>query len=128
MEINMRMIGKIWSKLRRNNDNRGMSLVEILCAVAIFSVVAATVSGIVIVSSRLYNKGVTQTSLQQEAQYIANQVGYIIKGANQIDANSSMGGYSGIKVVTMFFFIVPKLTEAVPSFTSTTSPGIATHI
>lgn len=100
MEINMRMIGKIWSKLRRNNDNRGMSLVEILCAVAIFSVVAATVSGIVIVSSRLYNKGVTQTSLQQEAQYIANQVGYIIKGANQIDANSSMGGYSGIKVVT----------------------------
>ena len=55
-----------------NRDDRGMSLVEVLCAVAIFSLVAAVIAGVVTVSARIYRNGVSQTSLQQEAQYLSN--------------------------------------------------------
>ena len=37
-----------------NRDDRGMSLVEVLCAVAIFSLVAAVIAGVVTVSARIY--------------------------------------------------------------------------
>lgn len=68
---------------KKRND-RGMSLVEVLCAVAIFSLVAAVVAGVVTVSSRIYRSGVTDTSLQQQAQYATNLIGNLIKDANTV--------------------------------------------
>lgn len=64
-------------------DNRGLSLVEVLCAVAIFSLVAATIGTVIVISARTYNKGITETSLQQEAQLAANRISTIVQDANE---------------------------------------------
>lgn len=77
-----------------SRDNRGLSLVEVLCAVAIFSLIAATIGTIIVVSARTYRNGVTETSVQQEAQLAANNIGNIVK-----DACSVMYGESGLKFI-----------------------------
>lgn len=68
---------------KRNNrrDDRGMSFVEVLCAVAIFSMIAVTIGTVIVVSARTYRKGVSETSVQQEAQLAANNIGNIVKDA-----------------------------------------------
>lgn len=78
-----------------NRDDRGMSLVEVLCAVAIFSLVAAVIAGVVTVSARIYRNGVSQTSLQQEAQYLSNQIGNLVKDANKVGTGTidTVSGY-----------------------------------
>ena len=43
-------------------DNRGLSLVEILCAIAIFSMIAAAIGTVIVLSSRTFRRGVTETS------------------------------------------------------------------
>lgn len=77
-----------------SRDNRGLSLVEVLCAVAIFSLIAATIGTIIVVSARTYRNGVTETTVQQEAQLAANNIGNIVK-----DACSVMYGESGLKFI-----------------------------
>lgn len=62
-------------------DNRGLSLVEVLCAIAIFSMIAAAIGTVVVLSARTFNRGVTETSLQQEAQLVANRIGTIVQDA-----------------------------------------------
>lgn len=62
-------------------DNRGLSLVEVLCAIAIFSLVAAAIGTVIVLSARTFNRGVTETSLQQEAQLVANRIGTIVQDA-----------------------------------------------
>lgn len=62
-------------------DNRGLSLVEILCAIAIFSMIAAAIGTVIVLSSRTFRRGVTETSLQQEAQLVANRIGTIVQDA-----------------------------------------------
>jgi type II secretory pathway pseudopilin PulG len=84
-----------------HSDNKGISLVEILCAVAIFSLIAATISSIVVVSTRTYGKGVTETSMQQEAQLAANRIGELVKDANNAtstDASGSTGGTLTLRI------------------------------
>lgn len=73
----------------KKQNNQGMSLVEVLCAVAIFSLVAAVVAGVVTVSARIYRSGVTDTTLQQQAQYATNLIGNLIKDANTVKSSSS---------------------------------------
>lgn len=62
-------------------DNRGLSLVELLCAIAIFSLIAAAIGTVIVLSARTFNRGVTETSLQQEAQLVANRIGTIVQDA-----------------------------------------------
>lgn len=62
-------------------DNRGLSLVEILCAIAIFSMIAAAIGTVIVLSSRTFRRGVSETSLQQEAQLVANRIGTIVQDA-----------------------------------------------
>lgn len=62
-------------------DHRGLSLVEIICAVAIFSVITATIGGVLVFSSRTYSRGSTEAAVQQEAQFAANRISGIIQNA-----------------------------------------------
>lgn len=64
---------------KKKEDNRGLTLVEVVCAVAIFSLIAATIGGIVVISSRTYRNGSVETAVQQEAQLAANRIGDIIQ-------------------------------------------------
>jgi hypothetical protein len=64
--------------------NKGFSFVEILCAVAIMSLVSITVGTVIVVSARTYRSGVSETTVQQEAQLAANTIGNVIKDASKV--------------------------------------------
>ena len=76
-------------RLGSKRGNQGFTLVEVLCAVAIFSMLASIVAGVVTVSARFYRNGVSDTSLQQEAQYLTNQVGNLVKDATKVGVNGT---------------------------------------
>jgi prepilin-type N-terminal cleavage/methylation domain-containing protein len=65
-------------------DNKGFSFVEILCAIAIMSLVSVTVGTVIVVTARTYRSGVSETTVQQEAQLAANSIGNIIKDASKV--------------------------------------------
>lgn len=79
-----KLLAKINEAKKSNTGNRGMTFVEVICAVAIFSLVSVTIGGIIVFSARTYKKGVSETSIQQEAQLAANNIGNIIKDACSI--------------------------------------------
>ena len=53
-------------------SNRGVSLVELICTVAVLGVILVAVCGAMIVSSKNYSNGITSVTLQQEAQTTSN--------------------------------------------------------
>ncbi|MGN0425491.1 MAG: PilW family protein [Acetatifactor sp.] len=58
--------------------NRGLSMVELICAIAIVSLLGTTVSSIMVVSANTYRRGAAETEVQQEAQLVANQISDLI--------------------------------------------------
>lgn len=80
---------RTWTKKR---DNRGLTLVELLCAIAILSVLAAAVGSVLVVSAKNYQRGTSEINLQQEAQLTANQIADLVidtTAALQYDAPSA---------------------------------------
>lgn len=65
-----------WRKGKR--DNRGLTLVELMCAIAILGLIGAAVSGVMIVSAQSYQRGAGEIELQQEAQIAVNQIGDLV--------------------------------------------------
>lgn len=62
-------------------DNRGLTFVEVICAVAILALVSGVIGSVIVISSRTYRKGISETNIQQEAQLAANNIGNMIKDA-----------------------------------------------
>lgn len=62
-------------------ENKGFSIVEMLCAIIILTMVTAAISTIVLVSTKVYKSEVTDTNVQQDAQLAANRISEIIKDA-----------------------------------------------
>lgn len=69
----MRFIKKMFQKFQEF-DNRGLTLVELLCSVAILSIVGMTISSVLIVSADSYDRSNSEIQAQQEAQLVANQI------------------------------------------------------
>lgn len=67
--------------IKTHRDNRGLTFVEVICAVAILALVTGVIGSVIVISSRTYRKGISETSIQQEAQLAANNIGNIIKDA-----------------------------------------------
>ena len=61
-----------------HSHNQGLSLVELICAMAILGVVTASVGSIMVISAKHYERGVTEVGLQQEAQFAANQIADLV--------------------------------------------------
>ena len=66
------------------SDKRGLTLIEVICAIAIFSMVVAIVGGVLVISSNTYKNGSTETVVQQEAQFAANKISDIIKDSVEV--------------------------------------------
>ena len=66
---------RAWTK---KHDNRGLTLVELLCSIAILSVLAVAVGSVLVVSAKNYQRGTSEINLQQEAQLTANQIADLI--------------------------------------------------
>ncbi|MCM1325482.1 MAG: hypothetical protein NC094_07830 [Bacteroidales bacterium] len=69
----------------KNFDNKGLSLVELVCSVAILGFIGIIVSSVLVVSADSYNRGNSETKVQQEAQLVANQIDDLL-----IDATSKV--------------------------------------
>lgn len=63
---------------KRKRDNRGLTLVELMCAIAILGLISATVGGVMVVSAQSYQRGAGEIELQQEAQIAVNQIADLV--------------------------------------------------
>lgn len=71
---------KLMSKLLKKN-NKGLSLVELICAIAILGLSTTAIGGAMVMSARHYQKDSAEFSIQQEAQLVTNQVGNLVVDA-----------------------------------------------
>lgn len=87
----MNIIMKWLKRLRKNQ--KGFSLVELICTVAIFSIIITGVGSAMVISARSYHNGNVELDLQQQAQITANLLTNLIIDANLIEEPSSdIGG------------------------------------
>lgn len=66
---------------RRKGNNKGLSLVELVCAVAILGIVLTAIGSAMVVSAQSYGKGTYEIDVQREAQTTTNLVGNLIVDA-----------------------------------------------
>lgn len=70
-------------KLRK--DKRGLSLIELVCAMAILSIITLTISGAMVFASNSYRQGSADTALQQEVQFTVNAIeSLIVDATNEV--------------------------------------------
>lgn len=93
-------------KMFRKLTNRGLSLVELICAIAILGLVGVAIGSMLIISSNSYDKGITEVELQQEAQLIVNQIGDLVIDSST-DPATGLSVQFGSNVLT-----IPELTDS----------------
>lgn len=83
----MKFIKEMFQKFHRTQglNNRGLTLVELLCSMAILGVISMTVSAVLVVSADSYDRSNSEIKVQQEAQLVANQIDDLL-----IDATSEV--------------------------------------
>lgn len=59
-------------------DRRGLTLIELVCAIAILAIISATIGGAMVVATNAYRSGTVETALQQEAQFTINAIEALI--------------------------------------------------
>ncbi len=89
----------LWKGLTK--DRKGFSLVELICAVAILSIVILGVGTSMVVSARSYSRGNTELDLQQQAQITANLLTNLIIDADAIVEPSTEAGGTRLEVTKM---------------------------
>ncbi|MBQ7780752.1 MAG: type II secretion system protein [Lachnospiraceae bacterium] len=78
---------------KKKADNRGLTLVELVCAMAILGLIGTGVGSVLIVSANNYNRGNNEVTLQQEAQMTANQLeNLVVDATEQIQYTCTVGG------------------------------------
>lgn len=78
----MNVMMKWWKKLTKNQ--KGFSLVELLCTIAIFSIVITSVGTVMVVSARSYQNGNVELDLQQQAQITSNLLTNLIIDSDEV--------------------------------------------
>ncbi len=81
---------RVFKKMKK--DSGGFSLVELVCAVAILSVISTVIGGILVVSSNNYKRGNDETVLQQEVQFTVNKISGLLMDAAD---TAEYGFYNG---------------------------------
>lgn len=76
---------------KRKTDNRGLTLVELVCAMAILSIIGTIVGGILVVSAQSYDTGINEAELQQEAQMVVNQINDLVIDTTATESVSFAG-------------------------------------
>lgn len=75
---------KLFRKRILKLGNKGLSMVELICAIAIVGFLGTAVSGMMVVSANSYLRGSSETEVQQEAQLVANQINDLLIDAKEI--------------------------------------------
>lgn len=93
-------------KMFRKLTNHGLSLVELICAIAILGLVGVTIGSMLVISSNSYDKGITEVELQQEAQLVVNQISDLVIDSSTDPATSLSVQFSGGTLT------IPEMTES----------------
>lgn len=91
----MKLLGK-----RRKLGNQGLSLVELLCSIAILGMLAMVVSSVLVVSANSYRRENADTDAQQEAQLVANQITDLLIDSSTNGAATQVDFASGRLTIT----------------------------
>ena len=59
-------------------NNKGLTLVEVMCTVAILGIASTAISSALVTSSRNYQRGVSEIDVQQNSQFVKNQIENLI--------------------------------------------------
>lgn len=65
-------------------NNKGMSLVELICAVAILGLAVAALGGAMVISAQHYQRDSAEFEVQQEAQTATNLIGNLVVDAAKV--------------------------------------------
>ncbi len=65
------------------NNNRGLTLVELIVAVSMFAIVGAMIVGLITISTRTYTNTSSEIYVQEEAQLVVNQIKDLMIDANR---------------------------------------------
>lgn len=79
-------------------SNKGFTLVELLMAVAVFSIVMVGIISIMSSSLKAYSNSNLDVNVQEDAQLVANQLEELLSDATAIDNDSVTGGYKVSRV------------------------------
>ena len=82
-------------RILKRLNNKGLTMVELICAVAIVSILGTCISGFMVVGANSYRSGSAETQVQQEAQLVANQIDDLI-----IDSTASVTFSGGVLTIT----------------------------
>ena len=95
---------KLFEKIKKvNKDNRGITFVELICAIGILSLVGTAVVGLVLVASRSYQRSVMEIEVQQEAQFAANLIGDLLKDATDVPSTNPIVIQKGSETYTITY-------------------------
>lgn len=74
-------------------NNKGLTLIELLVAIAMISIIMIAITGFILTGSKTFSKGNIDAQIQREAQLAVNQVGdLIIDCCGGVDLELSQGG------------------------------------
>ncbi len=79
---------KLMKRLMRKN-NKGMSLVELICAVAILGLTTTALGGAMVMSARHYYRDSAEFEVQQDAQTATNLIGNLVTDAAEANWDTS---------------------------------------
>lgn len=79
---------KLFKRYLKKN-NKGLSLVEVVCAVAILSLSTTVIGGAMVVSSQSYQRGTIELDVQKEAQSTTNLIGNLLVDAVDVEYHST---------------------------------------
>lgn len=73
---------KWWKSLFRNR--KGFTLVELICSIALFSIIMTSVGSALVISARSYQRGNVEVGLQQQAQIASNLLTNLIIDSDKV--------------------------------------------
>lgn len=82
-----RLLKRLFSK---KLNNKGVSLVEVICALGIFAVVGGSVAGIMYVSTNTYSRSSMEIDVQQEAQFATNLISNLVLDASSVENDGGL--------------------------------------
>ena len=80
---------KLFRRGRKNN--KGFSLVEVVCAVAILGLTSTAIGSVMIMSTKSYQRGSAEVDVQKEAQITTNLIGNLLIDATSVDYQEVSG-------------------------------------